>query len=90
MSMRGSEGPMGLTGVPGPVGPPGAEGTKGEPGDTGEPVNTNILNNKKLKKFACPIGTKRAERNDGSTWTRGKAGKTWKGWRTRPHRTTRC
>ncbi|KAL1380744.1 hypothetical protein pipiens_013966 [Culex pipiens pipiens] len=37
MAMRGTDGPMGLTGVPGPVGPPGPEGTKGEPGDIGEP-----------------------------------------------------
>lgn len=39
MSMRGIEGPMGLTGVPGPLGPPGPEGIKGEPGDSGEPVS---------------------------------------------------
>lgn len=38
MSMRGPEGPMGLTGTPGPVGAPGPEGTKGEAGDVGEPV----------------------------------------------------
>ncbi|VEN60000.1 unnamed protein product [Callosobruchus maculatus] len=37
MAMRGTEGPMGLTGVPGPQGPPGPDGLKGEPGDSGEP-----------------------------------------------------
>lgn len=37
LSMRGIEGPMGLTGVPGPEGLPGPQGQKGEPGDIGEP-----------------------------------------------------
>lgn len=51
--MRGTEGPMGLTGVPGPQGPPGPEGTKGEPGDNGEPVGPNIKKKliKKTKLF---------------------------------------
>lgn len=39
MAMRGSDGPMGLTGLPGPEGPPGETGYKGEPGDVGEPVS---------------------------------------------------
>lgn len=37
LAMRGTEGPMGLTGIPGLEGPPGAQGQKGEPGDIGEP-----------------------------------------------------
>lgn len=37
LAMRGSEGPMGLTGTPGPDGAPGPQGQKGEPGDIGEP-----------------------------------------------------
>lgn len=36
-AMRGTEGPMGLTGIPGLEGPPGPQGQKGEPGDIGEP-----------------------------------------------------
>ena len=38
-SMRGAEGPMGLTGPPGPEGELGTEGPKGEQGDQGEPVS---------------------------------------------------
>lgn len=41
MSMRGADGPMGLTGLPGNVGPPGLQGIKGESGDFGEPVIFN-------------------------------------------------
>lgn len=41
MSMRGADGPMGLTGLPGNDGPPGLQGIKGETGDFGEPVICN-------------------------------------------------
>lgn len=37
LAMRGTEGPMGLTGIPGPEGLPGPQGQKGELGDIGEP-----------------------------------------------------
>ncbi|KAH1026341.1 hypothetical protein HUJ05_000018 [Dendroctonus ponderosae] len=36
VSMRGIEGPRGLTGLPGPQGLTGPDGQKGEPGDIGE------------------------------------------------------